>query len=98
MEVQGEAKKPIRIGKIMIDRNLCIGAASCVAVAPSTFELDPENKAVLRRKQQPPTSDMTERKDLDDQTIDDEALLLAAKSCPTQAIIVYDEEGKQIYP
>ena len=91
-------KKPLRIGKLMVDRNLCIGAASCVAVAPSTFELDPENKAVLRRKQPPPSSDMTERKDLEDQAIDDETILLAAKSCPTQAIIVYDEEGNQIYP
>ena len=82
----------------MIDRNLCIGAASCIAVAPDAFELDPENKAVLRRKAMPPTSDATARKDLEDQIIDDETLLLAAKSCPTQAIIVFDEEGKQIYP
>ena len=82
----------------MIDRNLCIGAASCIAVAPSAFELDPENKAVLRRRAAPPTSEATERKDLEDQAIDDEMLLLAAKSCPTQAIIIFDEEGKQIYP
>ena len=93
-----EEKKPVRIGKLMIDRNLCIGAASCIAVAPSTFELDPENKAVLRRKVPPPSSDMTARHDLEDGAIDDETLLLAAKSCPTQAIIIYDEDGKQIYP
>ena len=98
MESQEPAKKALRISKIMVDRTLCIGAASCVAVASSVFELDPENKAVLRRKQKPPTSDLTSREDLEDQTIDDETLLLAAKSCPTQAIIVYDEEGKQIYP
>lgn len=91
-----EEKK--RIGKIMIDRDLCIGAASCVAVAPSAFELDPDNKAVLRRKAMPPTSDATERTDLEDAAIDDETLLLAAKSCPTQAIIVFDEEGNKIYP
>ena len=90
--------KKAKIGKIMIDRNLCIGAASCVAVAPSAFEIDPENKAVLRRKQPPPTSDPTARQDLEDSAIDDETLLLAAQSCPTQAIIVYDEEGNQIYP
>ena len=82
----------------MVDRNLCIGAASCVAVAPSMFELDPENKAVLRRKLVPPSSDLTAREDLEDQSIDDETILLAAKSCPTQAIIVYDEDGNQIYP
>lgn len=88
----------IRIGKLMIDRNICIGAASCIAVAPSTFELDPENKAVLRRKSGAPSSGETRRGDLADQTIDDATLLLAAKSCPTQAIIVFDEDGKQIYP
>ncbi len=93
-----EAERTRKIGKIMIDRNLCIGAASCIAVAPSTFELDPDNKAVLRRRAAPPTSDATKRIDLEDQAIDDETLLLAAKSCPTQAIIVFDEEGKQIYP
>jgi len=87
-----------RIARIEIRRDLCIGAASCVAVAPSTFELDPENKAVLRRRIPPPSSDMTERGELEDETLDDETLLLAAQSCPTQAIILYDEDGKQIYP
>lgn len=91
----------------MIDRNLCIGAASCVAVAPSAFEIDVENKAVMRRKQsgsvgaaglEPPPYDFTSREDLEDQAIDDETLLLAAQSCPVQAIIVYDEEGEQMYP
>lgn len=90
-------QKRRRIGKIIIDRNLCIGAASCVAVAPSAFELDAENKAVMRKKQ-PPSSDLTSREDLEDQAIDDETLLLAAQSCPARAIIVYDEDGEQIYP
>ncbi len=93
-----DEKKPVRIGKLMVDRNLCIGAASCIAVAPTGFELDAENKAVLRRRALSPSSDETARADLEDQTIDDETLLLAAKSCPTQAIVVFDEEGKQIYP
>lgn len=91
-------EKKIRIGKLAVDRMLCIGAASCVAVAPIGFELDHENKAVIRRKVPPPSSEMTDRKDLEDQTIDDETLLLAAKSCPTQAISIFDEEGNQIYP
>lgn len=91
-------EKKIRIGKLAVDRALCIGAASCIAVAPTGFELDAENKAVIRRKVPPPSSEMTNRKDLEDQTIDDETLLLAAKSCPTQAISVYDEQGNQLYP
>jgi ferredoxin len=27
-----------------------------------------------------------------------ETILMAAESCPTKAIFLYDEEGKQIYP
>ena len=29
---------------------------------------------------------------------DAETTLMAAESCPTKAIFLYDEEGKQIYP
>ena len=75
-------KKGLKIGKIVVDRNLCIGAASCIAVAPGVFELDSENKAVV----------------YNDKGADDETILLAAKSGPTQAILVFDEEGNQIYP
>ena len=71
-----------KIGKIVVDRNLCIGAASCIAVAPGVFELDSENKAVVYNPK----------------GADDETILLAAKSCPTLAISVFDEEGNQIFP
>ena len=72
----------VKIGKIVVDRNLCIGAASCIAVAPGVFELDGENKAVV----------------YNDHGADDETILLAAKSCPTQAILIFDDEGNQIFP
>jgi len=81
-EVPAGEKKPTKIGKIVIDRNLCIGAASCVAIAPGVFELDSENKAIV----------------YSDTGADDETILLAAQSCPTRAIIVFDTEGNQIYP
>lgn len=71
-----------KIGKIYVDRDLCIGAASCVAIAPGVFQLDEENKAYV----------------VDEKGADDEMILLAAKSCPTKAIIVFDTEGKQLYP
>ncbi|MBI3420763.1 MAG: ferredoxin [Candidatus Sungbacteria bacterium] len=76
------AKKPLKIGKIVVDRNLCIGAASCIAIAPGVFELDAQNKAVV----------------YNEAGADAETILLAAKSCPTLAILVFDEEGNQIYP
>ena len=68
--------------KIVIDRDECIGAASCVAVAPGTFQLDEENLAYL----------------VDPDVYDDETLLLAAQSCPVNAISIYDENGKKIWP
>ncbi len=30
--------------KVKVDRQLCIGAASCSAIAPDTFQLDNEGK------------------------------------------------------
>lgn len=69
--------------KVRVDRNLCIGAATCIAVAPKAFALDNEAKAVIL-----PT--------IDEES--DETILESAKSCPVAAIIVTDENGKQIYP
>jgi ferredoxin len=68
---------------VTVIRDKCIGAASCVAVAPNTFKLDDENKAIVLAQK------------LDS----DENLLLSAQSCPTAAIIVTDDEtGEQIWP
>ena len=86
-----------KITKIKVDRNLCIGAASCVAIYPDAFSLDADNKAVLPKKSGP-TSDLTDVTELNVANIDDANLLLAAQSCPTKAIFLYDETGKQVYP
>lgn len=74
--------KNLKIGRIEIDRELCISAASCVAVAPDVFDLDEENKAVLKKYK----------------GVDAETILLAAQSCPTRAIKVFNDKGKQIFP
>ncbi|HEY4497718.1 MAG TPA: ferredoxin [Candidatus Paceibacterota bacterium] len=75
-------KNKKRIGRIYVDRDLCIGAASCVAIAPGVFALDKENKAFV----------------VDEHGADQETIMLAAQSCPTRAIFLYDEDGNQIYP
>lgn len=78
--------KVVRVirGKTMrIDRDLCIGAATCVALAPKAWALDDEAKAIIL--------DSTEEET-------DETLLEAAKSCPVMAIFITDENGKQLYP
>lgn len=68
--------------RIRVDRELCIGAASCVALAPEIFELDSEGIAIIT--------------DPDGSTV--EAMMEAAKSCPTNAIIIEDSEGNQVWP
>lgn len=66
-----------------IDRDLCIGAATCIALAPKAWALDDEAKAIIL--------DTCEEES-------DEALIEAAKSCPVMAIFITDENGKQIFP
>lgn len=83
---------------IKIDRDLCIGAASCVAVYPEIYELDEEAKAVVLKKDGDKTSDYTSIDLLKCENIDDDQLLLSAQSCPTGAIFLYDEQGTQVYP
>lgn len=69
-----------KIGKIVIDRDLCIAAQSCIAPGGSTYQLDEENKIVVANPD----------------SVDDEALLASAQACPTKAILLFDKEGKQV--
>lgn len=68
--------------KVRVDRELCIGVSNCVAVAPTVFELDGENKAVV----------------LDPGSVDEKTLMEAAESCPQDAIILEDDDGNQLHP
>jgi ferredoxin len=68
--------------KVKVDRELCIGVSNCVAIAPTVFKLDDQNKVVV----------------LDPSSVDEETLIEAAKSCPENAIILEDDEGNQLYP
>lgn len=77
----GPAK--IRNFKVWVDRNLCIGAATCVAVASQTFVLDSQAKAVI----------------LETAVSDQDATIIeAAKSCPVAAIFIKDEKGERVFP
>jgi ferredoxin len=77
--------KEVIIGdiKVKVIRENCIGAASCVAFAPNVFELDSEKKAVVK----------------DSANDTRENIMMAAQSCPTQAIAVFDAQtGEQLWP
>jgi ferredoxin len=86
------------IKTLLVDRDTCIGAASCVAVYPDVFELDEENKAVLKLEDGKNTSDETDVKALDVGAVDNDSLMVAAQSCPVAAIYLYDEDGNKVFP
>lgn len=86
------------IKTLKIDRDVCIGAASCVAVYPDVFELDSESKAVFQVKDGGNTSGPIDVTLLDVSAVDDDTLMLAAQSCPTGAIFLYDDSGAQVFP
>lgn len=61
---------------IEYDRNKCIGAASCAAIAPLTFFMDEENKAQLFSE---------------GNFDDDETIMAGAMSCPVFAIKIFEK-------
>lgn len=76
-------ERKIRKLTMRIDQDLCIGAATCIAIAPKAWALDDMAKAIIL--------------DSADQETD-ETLLEAAKGCPVMAIIITDKDGNQIFP
>ncbi|MDO8609474.1 MAG: ferredoxin [bacterium] len=73
----------VRKLKVRVDRDLCIGAATCIAIAPNTFILDDEAKAIIID---------TVAQDSDETIID------SAKACPVAAVIIEDDKGNKIFP
>lgn len=72
-----------KIHKVVVIRDQCISAGTCIVVSPNGFEFDQENIAVVK-----PNAHQ----------LSDDELLMAAQSCPTQAILLFDEQGNQIFP
>ena len=87
-----------KIKYLMVDRDMCIGAASCVTIYPDVFQIDGEDKAVILQKNGIRTSEKTDVDLLEVSAVDDDTLLMAAQSCPTLAIFLYDENNNQVYP
>jgi ferredoxin len=73
---------PGRIARIAVDRDLCIGSAICVDLAPEVFQLDDTATSTV----------------IDPEGAPEEKLLEAARGCPTDAILLYDAAGSQIHP
>jgi ferredoxin len=60
--------------RVIIDRRRCIGAGSCIVLAPSAFQWRQGDF------QKPELLDVT--------TVDDDVLREVAAACPTQAIVL----------
>jgi ferredoxin len=79
------AVQTVQIGKYRVEviNDKCIGAASCVAIAPQVFQLNEDNIAHV----------------ISQDGNDDDTKLLAAQSCPTAAIVVTDTTtGQKVWP
>ena len=79
--------------RVDVDADKCLGFGSCVIVSPDVFRLDERpGKGVFRSRAKLDVLDQAGGRDFDN-------LLMAAQSCPTQAITILDRKtGKRIYP
>ncbi len=68
---------------VRIDRLLCVGFETCIEVAPDLFELDDEGIAIFCSD-----TDGTPHEDI----------LGSCKSCPVDALEVYDASGRKLVP
>jgi len=62
--------------RVIIDRRRCIGAGTCLVLAPSAFHWR--------------QGDFLKPELLDANTVDDDTLREVAAACPTQAIVIED--------
>ena len=69
---------------VSVDQDLCMGAESCVGLAPEVFSLD-ENQLGRRTSTEP--LGMIE---VEEGTVESDKIIRAAKSCPYKAIRVRD--------
>ena len=77
----GDDKKFVRqIGRyrVVVVPGKCIAAASCVAISPDVFKLNEENIAEL----------------IEEGVDSEDNVMLAAQSCPTGAIEIYEGDAR----
>ncbi|MFH1746695.1 MAG: ferredoxin [Planctomycetota bacterium] len=69
--------------KIEVDRDTCTGCELCTSEAPDTFEMDDDSIAIVTNQE----GDSPD------------AILSAAQSCPSEAIILHDaDSGDKVWP
>ena len=79
---------------LSIEQGKCMGAESCVELAPEVFALDYSNLGFGRSQDAP-----LGMKDVMDREVHSEKIETAVRSCPYKAIVLTDAEtGEQIFP
>jgi len=74
-----------------VDHDLCMGASSCVELAPHVFRLDWSKKKSM--------FDPAPLERVGDPTVDPEKVFKAAQSCPYRAIYLLDATtGERVFP
>jgi ferredoxin len=69
--------------KIVLDREKCMGDGNCVDLAPETFGIDDDDKSFVK----------------DAAANWPEYVLKAARTCPADAITLYDAKtGQRVWP
>lgn len=76
-------KRRVAAVTVRIDRLLCVGFETCIEVAPDLFELDEEGIAVF--------CDNTD-------AVRPEDILDSCRSCPVDALEVFDVSSVQLVP
>jgi ferredoxin len=86
--------------KIVVDQNLCIGAASCVAIGAQTFGLNQEGKVFIlnESKESSKIGSMSDVVESESTNVMDtrDIIIEAARSCPTFAIKLFEDDGTEI--
>ena len=80
--------------RLIIDQDKCLGAMSCVTMAPSVFAYDDTSKGLWRKQNLP-----LGMHEVEEGKVETETLRLAAESCPYQAIRIRDADtGEEFFP
>ncbi|MDA4128291.1 MAG: ferredoxin [Thaumarchaeota archaeon] len=77
---------------VSVEQDKCLGAMSCVSLAPGIFALDRTQLGFTLKRQEP-----LGMRDVGEGEIDSDTIIRAAESCPYRAILVKDvETGEEI--
>jgi len=74
--------------QIKVLRDLCVGTTACIDMAPDVYELD--GQGIVKIKDGFDISKASEEAKL--------KALEGAKQCPVKALVVIDDNGKQVWP